>query len=273
MPVLVACLSVAFSAKMLPMILAAKRVITAIGLRPLAVPLYRGTIKSIAAFKRFHTVKRKRIRYRLDLTEIIDVSIFMAGEWESDTCSFLRKELRAGHMVLEVGANIGAHTLLMAKLCAPGQVVAFEPTEYGCDKLKQNLVLNPDISNVTLIQAMVSNHTHATPRNELSGSFPLFPGASKREKVKRACISLDEFAESTRLPSLHLLKIDVDGYDYKVLQGATRVLQEFKPVVLVELHAPSLAELGDSVDDIRKLLEGFGYRLEGMLGHNGIFRV
>ncbi|HLJ28090.1 MAG TPA: FkbM family methyltransferase [Candidatus Angelobacter sp.] len=255
------------------MIVAAKRLVTAMGLKPVAVKVWRGTIKSIAAIQRFHVVTRKHIRYRLDLTEVIDVSIFSTGEWESETCQFLRKELCPGHTVLEVGANIGAHTLPMAKLCAPGHVFAFEPTEYACGKLRQNLALNPEISNVTLIQTMVSNHDHALPKDDISGSFPLFHDASKGETAKPGCLSLDEFAQSAKLTSVHLLKIDVDGYDYKVLQGATRILREHKPVVLIELYSPSLAALGDSVSDIHTLLEENGYRLERMLTHNAVFRA
>lgn len=191
----------------------------------------------------------------------------MTGEWEADTCRFLRATVKSGDTVIEVGANIGAHTLLLGKLCAPGHVFAFEPTDYACAKLRANLALNPDIQNVTLIQAAVTNHEHAIPNKHITCSWPLF-GGSGEETVNVEALALDEFP----FDRISLFKVDVDGYDFKVLEGASNILRRFRPVVFVELCEYRLNEVGDSITKIRALMRDLDYQLDRMFGQNAVFR-
>lgn len=89
-------------------------------------------------------VVRDNITYDLNLSEGIDFGIYLANFYERQTRSALSRLVSPGSLVLDIGANIGAHTLHLAQLVGPlGRVLAFEPTEFAFRKLRRNLDLNP----------------------------------------------------------------------------------------------------------------------------------
>lgn len=85
-------------------------------------------------------VRRDGIHWDLDLSEGIDFAIFLLGGLELRTLRLYRRLVQPGDTVLDVGANIGAHALPLARLVgASGRVVAFEPTQFAFCKLQRNL--------------------------------------------------------------------------------------------------------------------------------------
>ena len=96
-----------------------------------------------AHYSRFKTVTRYGIRYALDLRESVDRGIFLLG-WEPHTLNWLNAHLKSGDTVIEVGANVGAHSLTISSLVgSSGCLYAFEPTNYAFSKLNKNFQLNP----------------------------------------------------------------------------------------------------------------------------------
>src|SRR3984893_15716811 len=92
-------------------------------------------------------VVRGGINYELDLSQGIDFAIFLGNIYERQTRAALRKLVSPGSLVLDIGANIGAHTLPLAQLVGPnGRVMAFEPTDFAFRKLSRNLGLNPSLA-------------------------------------------------------------------------------------------------------------------------------
>ena len=95
------------------------------------------------------TTRRGGVRWRLDLTEGIDLSIYLLGAFEPATVKLYRRLVKPGDVVLDIGANIGAHVLPLAVLVGDaGRVIAFEPTRYACRKLQANLALNPRLGEL-----------------------------------------------------------------------------------------------------------------------------
>src|SRR4051812_4172311 len=77
-------------------------------------------------------VVRDGIAYELDLSQGIDFAIYLGGIFERDTARALARLVEPSSLVLDIGANIGAHTLRLAKLVGPhGRVLAFEPTDFA----------------------------------------------------------------------------------------------------------------------------------------------
>jgi FkbM family methyltransferase len=235
----------------------AKRVIHATGLRPSAGAILR----AYAKLRPNHTCTRDGIRYQLDLSQVIDIGIFVGG-WEPQTMQILRNNVLPGQIVIEVGSNIGAHTLTLASLVGRnGKVYAFEPTDYAQAKLRRNLSINPHlIERVEIRSNMVTNHDLATPIRDLRASWKLDINEYSPEQVVAPAISLDAFVSELSLSTVDFIKIDVDGYDYKVLQGARALIERFRPQLLVELCEYALNRQGDSVRDIFALLTALGYR-------------
>src|SRR5437868_14832670 len=88
--------------------------------------------------------RRGGVRWKLDLREGIDFSIFLLGSFEPDVVAAYRQMIGPGATVIDVGSNIGAHTLRLAACVGPaGRVVAVEATRHGYGALRGRLVLDP----------------------------------------------------------------------------------------------------------------------------------
>ncbi len=92
-------------------------------------------------------MRRRGVAWTLDLREGIDFSIWLLGAFELSTVRAYQRILRPGAIVLDIGANIGAHTLHLARAVGTeGKVWAIEPTDYAMGKLKTNIALNPELA-------------------------------------------------------------------------------------------------------------------------------
>ena len=125
-------------------------------------------------------VKRRGIRWSLDLNEGIDFSIYLIGSFEPRTLRLYRKIIKPGQTVLDIGANVGSHTLPFAKLVGnSGRVVAFEPTAFAYGKLVVNIALNPELSQRIIPRpAMLVNGSQATLEPCLFSSWPPLENSS-----------------------------------------------------------------------------------------------
>jgi FkbM family methyltransferase len=194
---------------------------------------------------------RDGLRWSLDLREGIDFSIYLLGTFEWSLQRFYKKQIRAGQTVLDIGANIGAHTLPFARAVGRnGRVVAVEATDYAYRKLCANLDLNPAIkAQVCARQVLLAASASSAKPEALHSSWPLAGGhelhAKHRGELKSVggarVLALDELVLEEKLTRIDWIKLDVDGNELSVLQGAPTVLDTMRPCILMEL-APSCYE-------------------------------
>jgi FkbM family methyltransferase len=213
-------------------------------------------------------VNRYGIRWNLDLNEGIDFSIYLIGSFEPRTLRLYKKIIKPGQTVLDIGANIGAHTLPLAKLVGKnGKVVAFEPTTFGFGKLQVNIALNPELSKrIVTKQAMMVADSQARLAPALFSSWPLENSRDLHEEHRgrlmntsgASVVTIDDAVDCLGLSRIDFLKIDVDGYEYEVLKGALRTLNHNRPAIIMEF-APYLIRTEEFCDMIKLLLE-LGYR-------------
>jgi FkbM family methyltransferase len=218
--------------------------------------------------------KRRGIRWRLDLTEGIDFAIWLLGSFEPGTRRAYAQMIEPGAVVVDVGANIGAHTLQFASLVGPkGRVVAVEPTGFAFGKLTENLRLNPGLEDrVTAVQAMLMASGDEAPPGELFASWPLRAGSDLHPKHRGSAQStsgahgttLDRLVADLTLDGVDLIKIDVDGQEPGVLRGGLETLRGHRPIVLMELSPYVLEEAGSSVDELVELLAAARYELRDL---------
>jgi FkbM family methyltransferase len=205
-------------------------------------------------------VKRGGIWWSLDLSEGIDFSIYLLGGFELDTLKLYSRIVNPGDTVLDIGANIGAHTLPLAKLVGEqGRVIAFEPTRYAYGKMNENIQLNKHLLNrISVNQMMLVAGKHDNLISEIYSSWPLFEHGKELHKEHRGklmdttgaiAISLDDALQQMQINKIDFIKLDVDGHEYSVIAGSLRTLTKNRPTILMEL-APYLFEKknGESSD-------------------------
>ena len=214
-------------------------------------------------------VRRGGLRWQLDLNEGIDLSIFLLGAFERRTIRAYRKIVRAGDLVLDIGANVGAHTLPLARQVGPsGRVIAFEPTDFAFAKLSRNVALNPDLAErITLSRTMLVDAGETLPET-LYASWPVHGQgvhptlrARAMSTAQARAVTLDAFAAD--LPRIDFIKLDVDGHEARVLRGARAALGRFRPTMIVELAPYTLDDApgGDALDELLELLREARYVL------------
>jgi FkbM family methyltransferase len=213
---------------------------------------------------------RSGLRWKLDLREGIDFSIFIRGSFEPAMVSVYRSMIPSGAIVIDIGANVGAHTLpLAARVGEAGRVVAVEPTRYAFDRLEEHILLNPTLAaRIIPLQAMLMGSREAVLAEKIESSWPLdtpsdaHPEHAGVAKATTGAVvsTLDDVVLDLDLKSVDFVKLDVDGYEVEVLRGARETLRRFLPLIFFE-HAPyGVAEKGYDPDEIAEILTGAGYR-------------
>ncbi len=216
--------------------------------------------------------RRQGICYELDLDEGIDFSVYLFGCFEPCTVHRYRKLIQPGQTVLDIGANIGAHTLQFARLVSPwGQVYAFEPTAYAFSKLKQNVQLNRELSTcIELRRCFLAATAAEGPPPKVYSSWPLVGAGDERQRTHLGALkstegasvtSVDRFVAEAGLKRLDWIKLDVDGYEIDVLRGAGSALRFLRPKLIMELAPHCFGELGFDFGELVGLLQRHGYRM------------
>jgi FkbM family methyltransferase len=191
-------------------------------------------------------IRRGGITYEVDLSEGIDLSLFLFGGFQNHVLRNRFTALRADAVMIDVGANFGVMTVGLAQACPNGKVYAFEPTHYALARLKRNLELNPDLaSRVEVINSFVSRQSDANAAIVAYSSWkvdgkqtgvehPVHLG-TPQSAVGVSAISLDDFCSQRQLQRLDYIKIDTDGHEYEVLLGAREAIKRYRPLVLFEI--------------------------------------
>jgi FkbM family methyltransferase len=220
-------------------------------------------------------VKRDGISWRLDLNEGLVLGIFL-GLYERSSRMAIRRWVRTGFIVLDIGANIGTHSLELARqVGAMGSVFAFEPTLFAHAKLLENLDLNPRLAGIVKVERLLltaSDNQH--PATRVYSSWPLLHRDSlhpihlghPQPTDGARLMSLDTYLKQAGVPGVDFVKLDVDGFECEVLEGARQCLTEFRPTILLELAPYCLREHGASLEGLVGLLHDRGYRLTKLNG-------
>ena len=177
--------------------------------------------------------------------------------YEPEVAGLMTSVLKAGDVVIDVGANCGFFTVLAATLTGPrGHVMAFEPAATCVTRMRGNLDRNR-LTNVNIIDrvaAAQSGETKFYLNSDNSGGNALWdpgewPGNAKScanpMPVSVAATTIDAEYQQHTLPIPKLIKIDTEGAEQRVLEGAVNLLANCKvPFIVVELHEFALAKLG-----------------------------
>ena len=205
-------------------------------------------------------------KLKLDETDRNAFTIY--GETDRIERELIKKKVKEGDIVIDVGANIGVHTIIMAKYVGnKGQVFAFEPSPTNLELLKKTMKLN-NFKNVQIIDKAVSDKSGKGLfyfTNGIAGHSLTDLGYNKGT-IETEITSLDHFFNGKK-KKIDFVKIDAERYDFKVLKGMTEILKNNKNKLLLEFFPRLIKKVGDSP---KKLLEflfenGFIYKSTPLL--------
>lgn len=171
---------------------------------------------------------------------------YLLGTAEPDMQAALNLLVRPGMTIYDVGANVGFISMIAARLTGPqGRVVCFEPLPSNVRQIQYNAALN-NFSHVTVREEAMSDE-------EGQGCFEVtdFPTTGRlmndnlhpesTGKLNVRVRRLDAVVAEAKLPLPDLIKMDVEGAEVNVLEGASQTLATARPLMLIELHGTNRA--------------------------------
>lgn len=178
---------------------------------------------------------------------------YWMGTYEPVMQDLFEKIIRQGMCVYDIGAHVGFFTLAFSKLVGPaGHVVAFEPLWDNNQRLQRNIKLNgiPNIDVIPLaVTCSAGKHSFIEGGTSFTGKL-LEDCETKSMRVSLEnnyqgvssvnTISIDEFVYKWGKLKPDLIKIDVEGHEFAVLQGMVKLLQDSKPFIVLECHSKEL---------------------------------
>lgn len=177
---------------------------------------------------------------------LLDMQIdkdYWLGTYEPELQETVRKLVKPGEVIYDVGANIGYISLLLAKAAGEtGRVYAFEALPENADRWRRNIELNGKEPRLRLIPKAVTGAAGpVTFLVHASGGMGKVAGSGGRPDQYRAEIvvegvSLDEFVYGQGNPAPQVIKMDIEGGEVLALPGMARLLAEAQPLLMMELH-------------------------------------
>lgn len=225
-------------------------------------------------------VRRNGINWFLDLNEGIDLSIFLFGKFENSilkVSKFLIKNKKID--ILDIGCNMGVHTLFLAKVFKKSKIYSIEPTDFAFKKLKKNVGLNKGMNNIKIFQFFLTRKKilpkkvysswELTNQNKKHKKHMGTLKTTKSSKVK----TLDKFVKENNIKNKILIKCDVDGNELEVFKSGKDFIKKFKPYIIMELAPYLYPEFGYNVEKLLKLLKQYNYRFYDAKNFNEIFSI
>jgi FkbM family methyltransferase len=193
----------------------------------------------------------------------IGYNVTFFGTYEPELRVLLRQYLHQGMVAVDVGANVGWHTLLMARLVgASGRVLAVEANPSVRERLAEHLQAN-HLTSVTIVPSALGSEAGklrflAPPVDSMGAGDGHVAGENDKDErhiVETEVTTLDALTEREGLQRLDFVKIDVEGFEWPVLQGAVQTFSRFRPVVCFEFNTDYT---GRGAGDPEALREYFG---------------
>jgi FkbM family methyltransferase len=165
------------------------------------------------------------------------------GHYEPHVMQVLSDLVHPTDVCIDIGANVGVLTLLLARLAPDGHVYAFEPGDTSFGYLSRNIA-DAHAGNVDAAQLGVYDTT-GTLTLQVSPGHPGGAYISQTDVHERASESipvtrLDDWVDDHDLAQVDVIKLDIEGAELRVLEGASKTLERFRPVLVVECNPVAL---------------------------------
>lgn len=187
--------------------------------------------------------------------------------YEADTYALLKKHIKPGAHIIDIGAHIGLFSACASQLTGPnGKTICFEPTPGTYALLLKTMKLN-HCDNVIPVQAAVSDKVgdatfYVSNADEGCNSNSLVKNRAEKDFTTYAVklVTIDSVtAEYSLTPTL--IKVDVEGAELDTLKGGVATFKKHRPILVIGLHPAFIKQKGDSLEAIWDLLKEANYRV------------
>ena len=212
------------------------------------------------------------IKINVNTSSFIEWEIFFKGVYEPHIENYIKQILNPGSVAIDVGANVGVHTVVMANRVGPnGKVFAFEPNKFVSKRLSDNIKLN-NFTNVVLLNDALSDKDssitlHAfregTSRQGMASFYVDIPEGDRIDTMLKTK-TFDSLVAELRINRIDFIKIDTEGNDFNILLGMKESIIRFRPEIIFEYSRESLSRSGHSWSDVLNLFNGLGYSLSAI---------
>jgi FkbM family methyltransferase len=219
--------------------------------------------------KSIHEVRIQGVKVLFNIDDLFSKRYFFVDNTalEELVTEFIAQRLKGAEVFVDVGANLGYYTCIAGKLLPAGKIHAFEMDALNYALLKRNVELN-QFSNVLIHKMAVSDQVgvleYIRDTDSPSLGFGLSRNAGRDQKygelVSVPTTTLDAVLEEYQGESM-VIKIDVEGAEYDILRGMTRMLNEDRIQFFIEMHPDRILNFNATTDDVLHLLFEHGYKI------------
>lgn len=204
--------------------------------------------------------------------EFLDSALlFYPHIYDAKEINFVSALVQKDWTLVDVGAHIGFYSITFSKILKEGRVLAIEADPGNASRFKKNLALNPDITNIELVERGVSDKNEvlslgiSTTGNTSGNSFL----STSSTRVEIQCQPLLDIVLNQNCQKINFLKIDIEGFEFRVFKQffSSAPKSIFPDWILVE-NNPTLVQEGNAID----LLRAHGYLLYKDFGLNKLMK-
>lgn len=191
----------------------------------------------------------------------LDAYIYAHGLYEPHIVRELINNINEGDTCIDIGANIGHHAIIMAQIVGVnGKINAYEPIPFIRTQMEESIALN-NLKNVTIIPEALSNKEGELILNVNVGNVAGSSFVNKEDGNQGLSINTRTL-DSYNYSKISFIKLDVEGFEYSVLQGAEKTISSLHPVVLFE-YSPTYYKKNSATDskDILLFFKKYNYKL------------
>ncbi len=199
----------------------------------------------------------------------LSATLFVGGCNEPNEFAFLDRFLQPGMVFIDAGANDGLYSLFSSRrVGAAGRVFSFEPSARELERLRVNVERN-GLANVTAYgvalgdqngEAALSVADYQHEGHNTLGAF-VYPAITLLRTERVPMRTLDDALAEAGVTRVDLIKIDVEGGETRLLAGAAKVIQKYRPVLLFEALDPALRKQGSSLEELLERIRSLSYVL------------
>lgn len=208
----------------------------------------------------FRNVDIHGVKYKLDISKVVDHYVYF--RFPERGYDPVMDDLKSANLILDIGANIGITSLFFTRINPNVKVLAFEPHPANFKRAQEHLFMN-DLKRVELLNIGLGNVATMATMAEVDPHNPgmnrILPDVSGLPSTEIRVEVLDEVLKSKAFAKIDFVKIDVEGYEYKVLEGGREVLTRDRPVIYLEFDDDYLQQQGFSAHKLISLLVNYGY--------------